>query len=150
MGLRRGIGADFVVARPLAVSLSGGYGKTASRDAAGIAEQRISFGAGPGLFAPLVGGRLELGARVEAELQQVGADVIQPSTGRQDDGGRTLVGVGAEVDLAFPVAGGVGVTLGDRIDVWGSQTTVYVAGRPAEAIGAWLDTAIVGLNVRLP
>jgi hypothetical protein len=144
------LGADFMVAPPFVVSLSGGYGRTWSRDDAGIAEQWASFGAGPGVAVPLFGSPWSLHARVEAEVQRVVADVTQPSTGLQDEGGRTFVGVGAALEIVFPVAGGLGFFLGDRVDFWGSRTAVRVAGVPVESIGTWLDTATVGLTVRIP
>jgi hypothetical protein len=144
------LGADFMVGQPLIVSLSGGYGRTSSRDDAGVAEQWTSFGAGPGVAVPLPGGAWSLHAHLEAEIQRVVADVTQPSTGLQDEGGRTFVGVGAAVEIVVPVAGGLGLFVGDRVDFWGSRTAVRVAGAPVETIGTWLETATAGLTVRIP
>jgi hypothetical protein len=143
------LGADLAVAGPLTVALSGGYGHTWTRDSDGIAEQRSTFGIGPGLAQPLAQ-RLELRARVGAQIQQLRADVVQPVTGREDEGGRTLVGVGAEADLAFLIAPGVAVFAGDRLDFWGGSTTVNVAGAPKEAIGSWFDAVTLGMDLGFP
>jgi hypothetical protein len=143
-------GADFRVAGPFDAGLDVGYAQTWSRDASGIAQQRLSFGAGPGVALPLVPRRLELRARIEGEVQQLRADVIQASTARQDASGRTLVGLAAEVDLDIPLGAELELFLGDRVAGWGSPTSVRVQNAPVETIGSWLDVAIVGLNVRLP
>jgi len=143
------LGADLAVAGPLTLALSGGYAHTWTRDSDGIAEQRATFGIGPGVAQPL-GQRLELRARVGAQVQQLRADVVQPVTGREDEGGRTLVGVGAEADLAFLIAPGVAVFAGDRLDFWGGSTTVNVAGAPKEAIGSWFDAVTLGMDLRFP
>jgi hypothetical protein len=143
------LGADLAVAGPVTVALSGGYGHTWTRDSDGIAEQRATFGIGAGLAQPL-GHRLELRARVGPQVQQLRADVVQPVTGREDEGGRTLVGVGAEADLAFLLAPGATVFAGDRLDLWGGSTTVNVAGAPKEAIGSWFDAVTLGIDLRFP
>jgi hypothetical protein len=143
-------GTDFRVAGPFDVGLDVGYARTWSRDTSGITQQRLSFGAGPGIALPLVPRRLELRARIEGELQQLRADVTQPSTGRQDASGRTLVGLAGEVDLDIPLGAGLELFLGDRVAGWGSATSVRVQNVPVETIGSWLEVAIVGLNVRLP
>jgi outer membrane protein TolC len=143
------LGADLRIYGPLRVSLDGGYGHTWSRDASGIAEARLSFGVGPTVAVPLVPG-LELHARLEGELQQLRADVVQPSTGREDASGRTLGGFAAEADLQVSLGAGLELFAGDRLDFWGSRTTVRVANAPVETLGGWLDVAVAGLNVRLP
>jgi hypothetical protein len=143
------LGADLRIAGPLRVALDGGYAHTWSRDASGIAEARLSFGVGPAVALPLVPG-LELRARLEGELQQLRADVVQPSTGREDASGRTLGGLATEADLQVSLGGGLELFAGDRLDFWGSRTTVRVQNAPIETIGGWLDVAVAGLNVRLP
>jgi hypothetical protein len=106
--------------------------------------------AGLGVCLPLVRQRLELRARAGGELAEVRADIVQPATGRQGAGDRTLAGAVGEIELVFPLGPRVGIFARDRFDFWGSDTTLRVDGQPVEAIGAWLDGASLGLNVSLP
>ncbi len=144
------IGADFALGSPLFLSVGGLVAHTASRDASGIVQQRAALAAGLGVAAPLVRDRLELRARAEVEVTELHAAIVQPGTGREGEGDRTLVGAGGEIELVFPVAERFGFFVRDRFDVWGSDTALRVDGRSVETLGAWQDSAIVGLNVRLP
>jgi hypothetical protein len=144
------LGTDFAVVGPAFVALSGSYAETWARDAAGVGEQRAAIGAGAGVAASLIPHRLELRVRVEIDLEQVRASIVQPSTGRQDAGGRTLVGAESGAELVMPLGAGLGVFVGGRVALWGGDTTVRVQGQPTETIRAWSGSIAAGLDVRLP
>lgn len=144
------LGADFLVVAPVFVALSASYAQTWARDASGIADQRTSLGLGAGLATPLLPERLELRLRIELELQQLRASIHQPGTGREDAGSRVLGGLEAGADLVLPMDSTVRAFAGARLAWSGDDTTVRVAGRPAETIHAWMLSFALGLNVRLP
>jgi hypothetical protein len=144
------LGTDFAVAGPAFVALSGSYAETWTRDAAGVGEQRAAIGAGAGVAASLIRHRLELRVRVEIDLEQVRASVVQPSTGRQDAGSRTLVGAESGAELVMPFGTTFGAFAGGRLAWWGSDTTVRVQGMPTDTIRAWSESIVAGFDVRLP
>ena len=143
------LGGDFGVAGPWFVGLSGVYGQTWARDIHGIAEQRAAFGIGAGAAARLADGRVEVRVRAAVDLQEVRASVVQPATGSEDAGGRTLAGAEAGLDLLVHTGAGLGVFAGARVGFWGDDTTVRVAGQPVETIQAWAYGLTLGLNVSL-
>jgi hypothetical protein len=141
-------GADFNVAGPAILVLAGSYDQTWMRDSRGISGQRAAIGAGGGIVAPLIADRLELRVRMALDLQQVRASIVQPSTGREDQGHRTATGVETGVDLILPIATGLDAFCGGRFDWWGGTTMVHVEGAPAETLGAWMASFAAGLVVR--
>jgi hypothetical protein len=144
------LGADVALAAPVFLTLAGSYDQTWERDVRGIAAQRTALGAGAGVAAPLAGDRLELRVRVALELQALRASILQPSTLRQDDGSRTLLGMETSADLILPIGAGIDAFCGGGAGWWGGRTTVLVQGSPDEVIGAWMFTVVLGLDVRLP
>jgi hypothetical protein len=144
------LGADFAVAAPLFLALSGSYDQTWARDARGIAGQRTALGVGAGVAAPLAGDRLEVRLRVALELQALRASILQPSTQREDEGSRTLTGMEMGADVIVPIASGLEAYCSGGAGWWGGRTTVVVQGSPDEVIGAWMVGVALGLDVRLP
>ena len=142
------LGADLAITGPAFVALSGFYDQTWARDLRGIAAQRAALGIGAGVAIALAD-RLEVRVRLELDVQELRASIVQPSTLLEDSAGRTLRGVDAGFDLVLPLAGSLGIFGGGRLDWWGGETTVRVQGFPAESLGAWMLSATLGVSVRL-
>jgi hypothetical protein len=142
------VGADFDVLGPAFLALSGSYDQTWTRDPMGISGRRTAIGAGGGIAAPLVADRLEMRVRLAFELQNLRASIVQPATGREDEGSRTATGLATGIDLLMPIAPGFDVFCGGRFAWWGGTTTVRVQGTPAETIGAWMASIALGVSVR--
>ena len=142
------LGADLTVTGPAFVALSGSYDQTWARDLRGIAAQRAALGVGAGVAIALAD-RLEMRVRLELDMQELRASIVQPSTLLEDSAGRMLWGVDAGADLVFPLTGGLGMFGGGRADWWGGQTTVRVQSSPAETLDAWMLSVSLGLYVRL-
>jgi hypothetical protein len=144
------MGGDFAIGGALFASIAGLYARTMSRDGQGIEDQRSSLAVGLGGALSLFRDRLQLRVRAQGAVVEVRADIVQPGTGRQGAGDRTLPGAGGELELIAPLGRNLGVFVRDRFDFWGSGTRLRVDGGSVETIGSWLDAASVGLNVRLP
>jgi hypothetical protein len=143
-------GADFPLGfGHLFAGCSAVYEETLYADSGGISEHRAAFGAGVGLGTPVFSDRIDLRARVDLELQDVRASILQPGTGRSDAGGRFLLGVGAAADAAFPARSAVALVAGGQLVWLGDSTTVLVQGKPATTIPPWAYALTVGLTFRI-
>jgi hypothetical protein len=142
------IGVDVDLSGPAFLALSGSYDQTWTRDPMGISGRRTAIGAGAGIAAPLIADRLEMRVRLAFEPQNLRASIVQPSTGREDEGSRTAMGFETGIDLLMPIAPGFDGFCGGRFAWWGGTTTVRVQDTPAETIGAWMASIAVGVSVR--
>jgi hypothetical protein len=144
------LGVDLALAgSPAFGRASLSYEQTWQRDAAGIGEQREKAGLGAGLAFPL-GSGATLRLPVELELEHLAVSVVQPGTGRQDAGGRVLLGVGASAELSIDLTPRTSVLVAWRGGLLEGQTSVRVGGAPTAVLPAWESSVALGLNVRIP
>jgi hypothetical protein len=144
------VGVDLGIGDRWFVALSSGYQQTWKRDASGVVEQRVAFGAGAGGVASIANGHLELRARLALVVQELRASIVQPGTGREDAGDRKLAGVEAGLDLVCPVTEGFGLFAGAQAAFWADDTAVNVEGRKVENLGPWIYGFVAGGMVRWP
>jgi hypothetical protein len=116
----------------------------------GVSGRRMAFGAGAGGSLPLIEGHLELCPRLTLELEDVGAEVTDPATGRSDSGGRFLVGVTGELDLLVPLGSLFALVGGADVAWLGDSTPVLVHDRLATTIPAWMIHLTLGVGIRIP
>jgi hypothetical protein len=126
------------------------YDHTWEASAHGISERRMAFGMGAGVSFPIIDGHLEVRPRLTLELQDVGAEVTDPATGRSDSGGRFLVGLTGELDLLVPLGPLLTLVGGADLALLGDSTPVLVHSQLATTIPLWMVHLSLGVGFRIP